>query len=78
MLAPEYSLHVQAQLIPALAVMHNFIWTYNPSDLPEEEEDAQNSGNINNGIQDSTDVDDTGSDFCEEIALKMCEDFQEN
>ena len=58
--------------------MHNFIWTYNPSDLPEEEEDAQNSGNINNGIQDSTDVDDTGSDFCEEIALKMCEDFQEN
>ena len=78
MLAPEYSLRVQAQLIPALAVVHNFIRTYDPSDLPEEEEDAQNSGNIDNSIQDSMDVDNTGSDFHEEIALKMWEDFQEN
>src|ERR1700722_4464757 len=44
--AQEYDLPTQAQLVSALAVVHNFIYIYNPEDLPEDEdlEDAVGPG----------------------------------
>ena len=36
--APEYSLAVQAKLVPALCVLHNFIRIHDPED--EEELDS--------------------------------------
>jgi hypothetical protein len=77
MLAPEYSLRVQAQLILALAVLHNFIRIHDPSDLPTEDDDAQDYANNENGLQDNAGVNDTGARFREEIALRMWQDYQD-
>ncbi|KIO00087.1 hypothetical protein M404DRAFT_153719 [Pisolithus tinctorius Marx 270] len=33
--APEYDLQVQAKLVPALCVLHNFICTHDPDDTGE-------------------------------------------
>ena len=68
---------MQAQLIPVLAVLHNFIWIHNPSDIPEEEDDDQDFMNNENGLQESTGINDTGASFQEEIALRMWQDYQE-
>ena len=38
MIAQEYSPEMQLQLISGLAVIHNFICTYDPSNLPEDSE----------------------------------------
>ncbi|EGO05085.1 hypothetical protein SERLA73DRAFT_44852, partial [Serpula lacrymans var. lacrymans S7.3] len=35
--APEYALEVQAKLIPALCVLHNFIQLHDPDDSNNEE-----------------------------------------
>lgn len=37
--AAEYSLRTQAKIPAALAVLHNFIRTFDPSDLAEEDDD---------------------------------------
>ena len=68
---------MQAQLIPALAVLHNFIQIHDPSDIPEEEDDDQDFMNNENGLQESTGINDTGASFREEIALRMWQDYQE-
>lgn len=39
--AQEYSLAVQVQLVPATAVLHNFIITHDPDDISLDEEDTE-------------------------------------
>jgi hypothetical protein len=42
--APHYSMDVQARFAPALAAIHNFLWLYDPDeilDLIDEAEDVQ-------------------------------------
>lgn len=34
--APSYSLHTQAKMVPALCVLHNFIRDHDADDLPAE------------------------------------------
>ena len=75
MLAPEYSLCIQAQLIPALAVLHNLIQIHDPSDIPTEDDNTYT--NNENGLQDNG-VNDTGAGFQEEITLRMWEDYQDS
>lgn len=78
MLAPEYPLVVQAKLIPALAVLHNFIRIHDPSDLPEDDDDQDHDYmNNNNGPDDVTGVHDSAGGFREEMALRMWRDYQE-
>jgi hypothetical protein len=77
LLAPEYSLRIQAQLIPALTVLHNFIRIHDPSDLPDEEDDVQDYASNEIGLQDNTDAKDTAAGFWEGIALRMWQDYQE-
>jgi hypothetical protein len=33
--APEFSLHAQAQFVPALAALHNFISVHDPDDMED-------------------------------------------
>lgn len=33
--APEFSLHAQAQFVPALAALHNFISVHDPNDMED-------------------------------------------
>ena len=78
MLAPDYPLVVQAKLIPALTVLHNFIWIHNPSDLPGDDNDQDyDYMNNNNDPDDVTGVHDSAGGFCEEMALRMWQDYQE-
>ncbi|KAG2075594.1 hypothetical protein BDR04DRAFT_1005441, partial [Suillus decipiens] len=47
--APEYSLSVQTKLVPALCVLHNFIWVHDPND--EEDLDLLDEAHANQVIQ---------------------------
>jgi hypothetical protein len=80
LLAPEYPLTVQAQLVPALAVLHNFICIDDPFDLPPEDDNPQieeyNYGDNNDYPQDPTELRDAGARFQEELALKMWRDYR--
>ncbi|KIK16370.1 hypothetical protein PISMIDRAFT_73011, partial [Pisolithus microcarpus 441] len=48
MVPPEYSMHIQARLPPALACIHNFIHTWDPVDIddPEVVQEAQDVGMV--------------------------------
>lgn len=54
--APEYSLKFQAQLIPCLCVVHNFILMHEPEDTSIEvwRQDNSNSGDMQPGAQRDT------------------------
>lgn len=81
MLAPEYPLTVQAQLVPALAVLHNFIRIHDPSNLPPEDDDPQlgdyDYGDNDDGPQDPTEQRDAGARFREEVAHNMWQDYRD-
>ena len=55
-IAQEYDLQTQAQIVSALTVVHNFIRIYDPEDLPEdletadEDQDAEPCGRLQNHI----------------------------
>ncbi|KAH9175876.1 hypothetical protein EDB89DRAFT_1847070, partial [Lactarius sanguifluus] len=73
--AQEYSSQTQAQLVGALAVLHNFIRIHNPTDIiygdddPQEDEDGPRQGNI--GRQERQRVDNRR----ERIAQEMWDDY---
>ena len=71
---------MQAQLVPALAVLHNFIWIHDPSDLPPEDDNPQleeyDYGDDNDYSQDPTELHDTGAQFQEDLALIMWRDYR--
>ena len=82
LLAQEYSFATQAQIVPALAALHNFILIHDPSDISEDRLDTEPEPN--------TDRDDTWSrnqgavsqeertraaERRERIALAMWEDY---
>lgn len=83
MLAPEYSLDQQARLIPALAVLHNFIQIHDPGDLPEDDHDLppahDNAGEVpyHNAMQNARDIRDAASRFRDGMAHHMWRDYQE-
>ena len=80
MLALEYPLTIQAQLVPALAVLHNFIRIHDPFDLPPEDDDPlleeYDYGDENDYPQDPTEQRDTGARFREDLALRMWQDYR--
>ena len=83
MLAPEYPLLVQAQLVPALTVLHNFIRIHDPtdeSDLHLEHNNIQlwehDYGDDEYDAQDSMEVRNAGTRLCREIANKMWQDYE--
>lgn len=82
MLAPEYPLTVQAQLVPALAVLHNFIRIHDPSDVPHEDDDPPledyDYGSDGDDSQDPTEQHDAGARFREELAHNMWQDFHDD
>ena len=49
LVAQEYNLKTQAQLIPALAVIHNFIRIHDPGDLPESEDNYEGGNGDGDG-----------------------------
>ena len=70
---------MQAQLIPALAVIHNFICTHDPSDLPEPEDDGQGTNGDDNAHDDDNNVPEgrgAGVACREKIALDMWAEYQ--
>ena len=81
--APEYSLKTQARLVAALVAIHNFIWVYDPEDLPEIDDDQivtghgteVDLGRLQSGI--STEEQNHASDFRKKIALAMWQDYTE-
>jgi hypothetical protein len=79
MLAPEYPLAAQAQLVPALAVLHNFIWVHDPTDLPKDDDGQERVQGTADDRQfpHATDVRDAAARFREEIALRMWQDYQD-
>ncbi|KIK19077.1 hypothetical protein PISMIDRAFT_108375, partial [Pisolithus microcarpus 441] len=59
---PEYSMHVQAHIPPALTCIHNIIHTWDPVDLedPEENPESQDmgmSGSVADGVPTNADHD---------------------
>lgn len=82
LLAPEYPLTVQAQLVPALAVLHNFIRIHDPSDLPSEDDDpyleAYDYGDDGDEPQNPTEHRDAGTRFRDEMAQNMWREYKDN
>lgn len=83
MLAPEYPLLVQAQLVPALTVLHNFIRIHDPtdeSDLHLEHNNIQlrehDYGDDEYDAQDPMEVRNAGTRLHGEIANKMWQDYK--
>lgn len=84
---PEYSLSVQAMLVPALAALHNFICIHDPSDCRTLTATEQRVGQQNDNFQD---IDNSGelsfhismgertqaSIKRDRIALEMWTDYQ--
>ena len=54
---------LSCDIIPALAVLHNFIRIHDPSDLPDKDDDSPDYTNDDSGLQDNTDVKDTAAGF---------------
>ncbi|KAH9038049.1 hypothetical protein EDB83DRAFT_2189994, partial [Lactarius deliciosus] len=79
MLAPEYSLDVQAKLVSALAVLHNFIRIHDPSNLPDDDDNQGHAyGNPDDGPHHhAAGVWDAAAAFRDSIALQMWQDYQE-
>lgn len=85
MLAPEYPLTVQAQLVPALMVLHNFIRIHDPfdeSNLHPEHNNIQleeyGYGDDNYDADDPTEVCNAGTRLWGQIANKMWQDYEDN
>ena len=80
LLATEYPLIVQAQLVPALAVIHNFIRIHDPSDLLNEDDnppiEEYNYGEGGSGPQDPTEHRNAGTRLRDKLARKMWQDHQ--
>ena len=80
MLALEYPLSIQAQLVPALAVLHNFIWIHDPFDLPSDDDNPQleeyDYGDDNDHLQDPTELCDVGAQFQEDLTHNMWQDYR--
>jgi hypothetical protein len=78
--APEYPLDAQAQLVPALVVLHNFIRIHDPNDLPEDDNAQGHAyGNADDGQyhHNNVDVRDVAARFRDGIAQKMWQDYQD-
>jgi hypothetical protein len=72
----EYDTKTQAQLVPALCAIHNFIMTFDPDDIGDlEEGDA--TGGDNGRPEDEADGDEGSSvELRDGIALRMWEQYQ--
>ncbi|OLL25540.1 putative nuclease HARBI1 [Neolecta irregularis DAH-3] len=73
----EYPFHVQAQIVQALAALHNFITIHSVDDELEDWEEAhtQDMGNVV-PMNNSTEDDPQMARLRDEIALQMWEDYQ--
>ena len=83
-LAPEYSLHVQAGIPAALCALHNFISTYDQDEgqLPDASSDPYDHGTGDNEFEDALDSSEglLGLDASieqDKIAEDMWNDYQE-
>ena len=77
----EYSLDMQARLVPALAVLHNFVHIHNPTDLLQDDNNVNNQdhpfGNPDDGPRHhAAGVRDAAAAFRDGIALHMWQDYQ--
>lgn len=75
----EYPIRTQAQLVSALAVVHNFIRIHDPEDIPEdEEEDRQGRGDDVGTLQGHAVQDDRGraTQRRDAIAQAMWDDYE--
>ena len=80
LVAQEYNLKTQARLIPALAVIHNFIRIHDPGDLPKSEDNYEGGNGDGDGDNDGDDDDDDVPEVrgaCrEKIAQDMWDEYQ--
>ena len=80
LVAQEYNLKTQAWLIPALAVIHNFIHIHDPGDLPESEANYEGGNGDGDGDNDGNDDDDDVPEVWgarrEKIAQDMWDEYQ--
>ena len=71
---------IQVQLVPALAIIHNFIRIHDPSDLLKEDDNPQieeyNYRVGSSGPQDLTEHCNAGTRLQDKLARKMWQDHQ--